>query len=69
MYMKNGFRNNCGKKRGCSVTIILPHDSGFGLVLSGVHGTEYDFPKVLSLVDLSLDKKLAQEGQMEKMAA
>jgi hypothetical protein len=69
MYMKNGFRNNCGKKRGCSVTIILPHDSGFGPVLSRVHGTSNDIQKILSLVNLSLDKKLAQEGQMEKMAA
>lgn len=67
--MKNEFRNSCGgKKRGCHVT-ALPYDIGVRIVLSRVHGTEYDFPKVLSLADLSLDKKLAQEGQMEKMAA
>jgi hypothetical protein len=34
-----------------------------------VHGTSNDIQKILSLVNLSLDKKLAQEGQMEKMAA
>jgi len=69
MTMKNEFRNSCGgKKRGCHVT-ALPYDIGVRIVLSGVHGTSNDFPKVLSLVNLSLDKKLAQEGQMEKMAA
>lgn len=66
--MKNEFTNSC-KRRGCDVGIILPHDIGVRIVLSRVHGTKYDFSKVLSLVDLSLDKKLEKEGQMEKMAA
>ena len=67
--MKNNVTNSCGTKRGCSVTIILPHDSKLGLVLSGVHETKHGVQKVLSMVNLSLDKKLEKEGQMEKMAA
>jgi len=67
--MKNEFRNSCGgKKRGCHVT-ALPYDIGVRIVLSGVHGTSNDFPKILSLVNLSLDKKLEKEGQMEAMVA
>ena len=69
MTMKNEFRNNCGKKRGCSVTIILPYDGQLELVYSRVYGTRNDSSKILSLVNLSLDKKLAQEGQVEKIAA
>ena len=67
--MKNNVTNSCGTKRGCSVTIILPHDSRFGSVLSRVHETKHGVQKVLSMVSLSLDKKLEKEGQMEKMAA
>ena len=67
--MNNGFRNNCGKRRGCELGSILPHDSRFGLTLSGVHGTSNDIQKVLSLAHISLDKKLEKEGQVEKMAA
>lgn len=67
--MNNEFRNSCGgKKRGCHFT-ALPHDSRFRIVFSGMHGTRNDISKILSLANLSLDKKLAQEGQMEKMAA
>lgn len=65
--MKNYVRNSCGK-RGCR-TIILTHDSIIKPVLSRVHGASNDISKVLPLANLSLDKKLAQEGQMEKMAA
>jgi len=68
MKMKNGFTDSC-KRRGCDVGIILPHDIGVRVVLSRVHGASNDISKILSLVNLSLDKKLAQEGQMEKMAA
>jgi hypothetical protein len=69
MIMKNDVTNSCGTKRGCSVTIILPHDSRLGSVLSGVHETKHGVQKVLSLVNIPLDKKLEKEGQMEKMAA
>lgn len=65
--MKNYVRNSCGK-RGCRA-IILTHDISVRPVLSGVHGASNDFPKILSLVNLSLDKKLEKKGQMEKMAA
>ena len=67
MTMKNEFTNSCGR-RGCFIT-ALPHDISVRPVLSGMHGTSNDFPKILSLVDLSLDKKLEKKGQMEKMAA
>lgn len=67
--MKNNIINSCGTKRGCYVVIVLPHDSGVGVVLSRVHETKCDIQKVLFMADLSLDKELAQEGQMEKMAA
>jgi len=67
--MKKDVTNSCGTKRGCSVIIILPHDSKLGLVLSGVHEIEHGVQKVLSMVSLSLDKELEKEGQMEKMAA
>lgn len=68
MTMKNYFTNSCGKRRGCFIT-ALPHDGSVGLVLSGVHETEHDLSQVLFMADLSLDKELAQEGQVEKMAA
>jgi hypothetical protein len=58
--MKNSnVRNNCGKKRGCYVLVVLPHDSSIGIVLSGVHAAEHDIQKVLSFAHTDLDKKLA----------
>jgi hypothetical protein len=69
MTMINDVTNSCGSKRGCSVTIILPHDSGIEHVLSGVHETKHDIQKVLSLVNFVMDKELEKKGQMEKMAA
>lgn len=67
--MKKDVTNSCGNKRGCWVLIVLPHDSSISTVVSRVHGTKNDFPKILSLANISLDKKLEKEGQMEKMAA
>ncbi len=64
----NGFNNNACGKRGCEIT-LLPSDSRIRTVHSGMHGTKHDTKKVLPLVNLSLDKKLEKEGQMEKMAA
>lgn len=67
--MNNDFRNNCGKRRGCELGSILPYDSKFGVILSGVYGASNDIQKVLPLAHISLDKKLEKEGQVEKMAA
>lgn len=64
--MINEFTSSCGNKRGCSVTIILPHDSSVGPVLSGVYEAEYDFQEILSMVDEIVDEKLETKGQMEK---
>ena len=61
--------NNCGKKRGCTVVIILPYGSRTGAFLSGMHGTRHDIQKVLSILNLSLDLQLAQKKPLEKMAA
>lgn len=65
----NHVTNSCGSKRGCSVTIILPHDSRLESVYSGMHGARNGSAKVLCLANISLDKELEKEGQMEKMAA
>ncbi len=62
-------RNNCGKRRGCDVGVTLPHDSKLRIIVSRMHGTRNDIPKILSLVDLSLDSQLEKEGSLEKMAA
>jgi len=51
-------KNSCGKKRGCSVTIILPHDSRVGDVSSRMLSKQNDTKEVLSLSKLSLDKEL-----------
>lgn len=66
--MKNAITNSCGR-RGCKVGIILPYDRKPGLVLSGMHGAEYDIQKILPLANLSLDKKSQEKEAMEKMAA
>lgn len=62
-------KNSCGKRRGCSVTIILPYDSGIKLIFSRVHGTRNDISKILFMANISLDKNMAQERQMAKAAA
>lgn len=51
-------KNSCGKKRGCDVTVILPHDSGIRIVSSRVLSKSDDTKKILSLPKLSLDKEL-----------
>jgi hypothetical protein len=61
--------NNCGKKRGCTVVIILPYGSRPRSILSGMYGTRYDIPKVLPLFNLSLDTQPTQKKPLEKMAA
>lgn len=63
----NNVRNSCGKK-GCR-TIILTRDSRVMPIISGMSGAKYDFPEVLPLVGLSLDKELAPGRQMEKKVA
>lgn len=68
MTMNYDIGNTCGKKRGCIIT-ALPHDSEVKPILSGMHGTRNDIPKILSLANISLDKELDKEGQVEKMAA
>lgn len=60
--------NSCKKRRGCFITILFT-DSEPRPIFSRVHRTRNDFSKILSLVDLSLDEKLAQEGPLETMAA
>ncbi len=62
-------RNNCGKRRGCDIGVTLPHDSKLRVVFSRMYGTRNDFPKILSLVDLSLDSQLEKERSLEKMVA
>lgn len=66
--MNYDVRNTCGKKRGCIIT-ALPYDSQPKPVFSRMHGTRNDISKILYLADISLDKELEEEGQMEKMAA
>jgi len=61
--------NNCGKRRGCELGSILPHDSQLRIVFSRMYGTRNDLPKILSLVNLSLDTQLEKERSLEKMAA
>ena len=67
--MEKEIKNNCGGKRGCSVVIILPHDSGIEPVLSSMYGIRNDIQKILSLAHISLDKVVEKEGQMDKAAA
>lgn len=67
--MKHDTANSCGKKRGCTVVIILPNDSRPGLIFSRMHAGKYDLSQILSLVNFSLDKKLEKKKSLEKMAA
>jgi hypothetical protein len=67
--MRNEFTNSCGNKRGCSVTVILPHDSSIGPVFSGVYEADYDFQEILSMVNSIVDEKLETKGQMEKKSS
>jgi hypothetical protein len=48
---------------------LLPSDSRIWTIYSRVHETKYDSKKILSLVNLSLDKKLEKERPLEKMAS
>jgi len=62
------FYNRCKKRRGCSIA----DDSMFwdkqpDIIHSAVYGTRDDIPKVLSMVELSLDKELEKERQMEEI--
>lgn len=64
-----GISSSCGKKRGCTVVIILPYGGGARPVFPGMHGTRNDFPKVLPLAHLPVDKELATAQPLEKMVA
>ena len=66
--MKKDVRNDACKKRGCIIT-ILTRDSSIRPIVSRVYGTRNDIQKILPMAYLSLDKKLAQERPLEKMAA
>jgi len=50
--------NSCKTKRGCSVTIILPHGRKPFNVSS--RSVQRNTKKILSLVKLPLDKELAK---------
>jgi len=50
--------NSCKTKRGCSVTIILPHGGRPFNVSS--RSVQRNTKKILSLVKLPLDKELAK---------
>jgi len=52
-------KNSCGKKRGCSVTIILPNDRRFFDVSAKVLRERNDIKTLLPIFNVSLDKKLA----------
>ena len=65
--MENKINDSCGG-RGCRV-IILTHDSGIKPIYSNMFSTKYGFPKILSLVNISLDEKLEKEESLEKNAA
>lgn len=67
--MNNDITNSCGKRRGCSVSIILPNDSSIKPILSRVYGTRNDIQEILSSTYFILDEELEKEGQVEKMAA
>ena len=49
------FKNSCGNRRGCSVRIILPHDSGVNNVRSRMLPIRNDIQKVLSINKPPLD--------------
>ena len=51
--------NSCGKRRGCSVTILLPYGKRTINVSTRVLQREYDTKKILSIPNIPLDKKLA----------
>ena len=68
--MKNYDINNSCNGHGCDLrTIILPYGSISWALYSRVYETNNDIQKVLPLAGISLDEKLAKEGQMEKVAA
>lgn len=69
--IKNNYdiENSCGTKRGCSVIFTLPYGGISWTILSRVYEIRNDIQKILPLVGISLDEKLAQERQMEKVAA
>ena len=51
-------KNSCGKRRGCSVIIILPHDRRVSDV--SARGIQRNTKKILSLSSIPLDEKLAK---------
>lgn len=68
--MKKHNVNGSCNGHGCSIRIItLPYGSISWTILSRVYETRNDIQKVLPLAGISLDEKLAKEGQMEKMAS
>lgn len=54
-------KNSCGS-RGCKVRIILPHDSGVKSFSSRVLQGTNDTKKVLSMVNLPLDKAWSKKA-------
>ncbi len=51
-------KNSCRTKRGCRLIIILPHDGRVDNVSS--RSVQRDTEKILSVVKLPLDSKLAK---------
>lgn len=53
-------KNSCGKRRGCSVTIILPNDGRAINVSSRVLSKQNDTKEILLISELPFHKKLAK---------
>lgn len=67
--MNYDVRDTCGKRRGCTVLIVLPYDSQLKPIYSRMYGTRNDTKKVLSTTHISVDKKLETTRPLEKMVA
>lgn len=65
--MNHDIRNTCGKRRGCSVIIVLPYDGQLKSIYSRMYGTRNDIQKILSSVNISLDKELEKKRPLEKI--
>lgn len=64
--MNHDIRNTCGKKRGCVIT-ALPYDGQLKSIYSRMYGTRNDIQKILSYVNISLDKELEKKRPLEKI--
>ena len=67
--MNHDIRNTCGKRRGCSVLIVLPHDSQLKFIRSRMYGIRDDSSKVLSMADPQRPHRLAGPAEQGPQTA